>query len=369
MSTIKAKYFKHDCNARNDDKLTALRIEHGPAGYGVYFMILERLREEENYQGQMTDRYIRALAYDFHAEASLIRTVIQDFGLFEVDEQAGTFHSPRFDEEMQFMENLSKTRREAINQRWAGRNDEKTAETNTATGGQQEQKNTNEKKSDTNESQNEYKSNDFVSLFNPPPTTPLNKIKYNNNDLTEGNKKGDENEGKPNTNESQNEYNCMDPQKPRPFTMPDETPEAQNLRDRLKAVDWPESWVDEFMRLADYGRDNDAPAIKYLALYEHDRMEYAPTDNTPTNIMTWLRAKERRREIQPLENHTILVLRRLKPLNVADSVKIMMLQWIETSPGKKERQARTETLNTAITDIGKGKINNPDAFLISRTKR
>lgn len=365
MSTIKAKYFKHDCNARNDDKLTALRIEHGPAGYGVYFMILERLREEENYQGQMTDRYIRALAYDFHAEASLIRTVIQDFGLFEVDEQAGTFHSPRFDEEMQFMENLSRTRQEAAARRW-NETAEKEGETNKVTEGQQEPKNANAQKNDANAYENGCKSSDFASLFTPPPTTPLNKIKYNNNDLTEGNKKAENDEMQMHT---KNDANASAIQKPRPFIMPDETPEAQNLRDRLKAVDWPESWVDEFMRLADYGRDNDAPAIKYLALYEHDRMEYAPTDNTPTNIMTWLRAKERRREIQPLENHTILVLRRLKPLNVADSVKIMMLQWIETSPGKKERQARTETLNTAITDIGKGKINNPEAFLVSQTKK
>ena len=50
----KTKYFRHDSNARNDDKLTALRIEQGPAGYGVYFMILERLREEDNYSGQLT---------------------------------------------------------------------------------------------------------------------------------------------------------------------------------------------------------------------------------------------------------------------------------------------------------------------------
>jgi len=364
----KTKYFRHDSNARNDDKLTALRIEQGPAGYGVYFMILERLREEDNYSGQLTERYIRALAYDFHAEASLIRTVIQDFGLFEVDEQAGTFHSPRFDVEMQYMENLSRTRQEAAARRWnetAEKTAAKEGEPNKAKEGQQKTENANAQKNDANAYENGCKSSDFASLFNSPPTPP-SITEHNRMNMTEGNIKAENDEMQMHT---KNDANASTTGKPRPFTMPDETPEAQNLRDRLKAVDWPESWVDEFMRLADYGRDSDAPAIKYLALYEHDRMEYAPTDNTPTNIMTWLRAKERRREIQPLENHTILVLRRLKPLNVADSVKIMMLQWIETSPGKKERQARTETLNTAITDIGKGKINNPEAFLVSQTKK
>lgn len=42
-------YFSHDGNARNDAKLLKVRMKHGAAGYGVYFMILERLREEDVY--------------------------------------------------------------------------------------------------------------------------------------------------------------------------------------------------------------------------------------------------------------------------------------------------------------------------------
>ena len=42
-------YFPHDSNARNSDKLIPVRMKYGAEGYGIYFMILERLREEKNY--------------------------------------------------------------------------------------------------------------------------------------------------------------------------------------------------------------------------------------------------------------------------------------------------------------------------------
>ena len=34
-------YFSHDSNARNDERILLLRMKHGAAGYGVYFMLLE----------------------------------------------------------------------------------------------------------------------------------------------------------------------------------------------------------------------------------------------------------------------------------------------------------------------------------------
>lgn len=57
-------YFSHDANARNSDKLLAVRIKHGAEGYGIYFMILERLREESDYTSSTN--------YDVMAYLSLI---------------------------------------------------------------------------------------------------------------------------------------------------------------------------------------------------------------------------------------------------------------------------------------------------------
>ena len=42
-------YFSHDYNARNDEKMIAVRMKHGAEGYGIFFMILEKMRESENY--------------------------------------------------------------------------------------------------------------------------------------------------------------------------------------------------------------------------------------------------------------------------------------------------------------------------------
>ena len=43
-------YFSHDSNARNSDKLMKVRMKLGAEGYGIFFMLIERLREEEGYK-------------------------------------------------------------------------------------------------------------------------------------------------------------------------------------------------------------------------------------------------------------------------------------------------------------------------------
>ena len=44
-----AYYFPHDSNARQDVKILKLRIKHGWAGYGLYWGIIEALRDQDNY--------------------------------------------------------------------------------------------------------------------------------------------------------------------------------------------------------------------------------------------------------------------------------------------------------------------------------
>ena len=45
----KTSYFSHDSNARNDEKILAVRMRLGAEGYGIYFMLIERLRDESDY--------------------------------------------------------------------------------------------------------------------------------------------------------------------------------------------------------------------------------------------------------------------------------------------------------------------------------
>ena len=42
-------YFPHDSDARSDDKIIALRIKHKWEGYGLYWALIEKLRESKNY--------------------------------------------------------------------------------------------------------------------------------------------------------------------------------------------------------------------------------------------------------------------------------------------------------------------------------
>lgn len=111
MSRQKAtNYFSHDSNARNDEKLLNLRMHKGAAGYGVYFMLLERLREDANY---MSVRDYNILAFDLRVDAALVKSVVEDFGLFVFTEGGKYFYSDSFNRRMGAKDAVGKVRSEA----------------------------------------------------------------------------------------------------------------------------------------------------------------------------------------------------------------------------------------------------------------
>ncbi len=101
-------YFSHDSNSRNDEKLLAVRMRLGAEGYGVYFMILERLREEVDY---MSVKDYNLIAFDLRVSSSVIKSVIEDFGLFEFNGEK--FYSTSFLKRMQKKDEVSKKRAES----------------------------------------------------------------------------------------------------------------------------------------------------------------------------------------------------------------------------------------------------------------
>lgn len=115
---MSASYFSHDSNARNSKKLLRLRQRHGAAGYGVYFMILERLRDEEGYR---SDADYDMIAFDLHVEPELIRSVVEDFSLFELSEDGTTFHSCGFDERMEIKDQKSTAGKKGAEARWGNK--------------------------------------------------------------------------------------------------------------------------------------------------------------------------------------------------------------------------------------------------------
>ena len=123
----KQSYFSHDSNARNSEKLIRLRMRHKAAGYGVFFMILERLREEPNY---MSVKDYNVIAFDLREDASLIKSVVEDFGLFVFTEDGKYFYSESFSRRMGIKDDEKAKRSEAgkkgMARRWA--NAQKSAE-------------------------------------------------------------------------------------------------------------------------------------------------------------------------------------------------------------------------------------------------
>jgi hypothetical protein len=87
-----AFYFPHFCNARHDRKIRRLRKELGTEGYGIYFMLLETLREQQDLMYPLED--LDLLAEEFNVSEAKVRVAICNYGLFEIDEEQ-KFFSPK----------------------------------------------------------------------------------------------------------------------------------------------------------------------------------------------------------------------------------------------------------------------------------
>jgi hypothetical protein len=92
MTTKKdAYYFSHDMNARNDLKIMALRQVHGMEGYGIYWSLIEMLREQKDHVLSLEN--MAFIAYDLRQEKTVIEKVINDYDLFTIED--GNFFSQR----------------------------------------------------------------------------------------------------------------------------------------------------------------------------------------------------------------------------------------------------------------------------------
>lgn len=121
-----AYFFSHDCNARNDPKILALRSVYGAEGYGVYFMLVEILREQVDYKLPLTKYIWSSLAMQMQIEASLVQKIVDDCCTEFTD---GTGHpllvndgqylfSTSLLRRMTKMDEIGEARREAAKKRW-----------------------------------------------------------------------------------------------------------------------------------------------------------------------------------------------------------------------------------------------------------
>ena len=104
-----AYYFSHDSNARNDQRLMKLRMKYGPEGYGVYFMIIEILRDIVNYTLHISD--IESICFDIRSDNDKVLDIIKNYNLFEFE--GDYFYSRSLTRRMEKLDKIKEKRRES----------------------------------------------------------------------------------------------------------------------------------------------------------------------------------------------------------------------------------------------------------------
>lgn len=79
-----AFYFSHDSNARNDLKIVRLRRKYGYEGYGLYWCLIEILRDTAEYKLPITD--LEDIAFDLNVRHELLLSIVNDFKLFNIED-------------------------------------------------------------------------------------------------------------------------------------------------------------------------------------------------------------------------------------------------------------------------------------------
>lgn len=105
-------YFSHDYNARFDEKIKRLLVKHGFLGYGVYWAIVEDLYQNAN--AMRTD--YECIAYELRVNEDCIRSIINDFDLFEIE--GDVFGSLSVQRRLDERAKKSKKARESALYRW-----------------------------------------------------------------------------------------------------------------------------------------------------------------------------------------------------------------------------------------------------------
>ena len=94
----------------------------GAEGYGIFFMLIERLREEEGYKSTID---YDTLAFDLRVDAEKVKQVVEDYDLFKFTEDGKYFYSDSFNERMEMMDlkrkKLAEAGKKGAEKRWGNK--------------------------------------------------------------------------------------------------------------------------------------------------------------------------------------------------------------------------------------------------------
>ena len=105
-----AYYFPHDSNARNDQRLMKVRMKYGMEGCGIYFGIIEILREQAEYTLSFDD--MESISFDLRVDIEKIEDIVSNYNLFVIEGKS-MFYSRSLKRRLECMDDKKKKRQEA----------------------------------------------------------------------------------------------------------------------------------------------------------------------------------------------------------------------------------------------------------------
>lgn len=82
-------WFKHDSNAKDDFKCMLIIEQLGCEGYGIFWILVEILRDQKDYRYPLS--LVGALARKYNTTEAKILTVVREYGLFKLDKHSFFF--------------------------------------------------------------------------------------------------------------------------------------------------------------------------------------------------------------------------------------------------------------------------------------
>lgn len=131
----KEPYFTLDIDLLNDDNVAVMMLEQdGAQALGIYVMLMMYLRTKDNYVSSCQPLVLEELAFSYDIDLEMMKRVLLDYQLFEVDEESLTFHAPYLDKVMIRQDEIRRINAENGKKGGRPRKHPKTSETPASTG-------------------------------------------------------------------------------------------------------------------------------------------------------------------------------------------------------------------------------------------
>lgn len=100
---------KYNCIKNSDSpEVMRARVKHGIAAYGIYVALMQLLEEDEDHK---LSKDYSMIAYEMRVDVSVVQSVVEDFDLFEVEEEY--FYSKELSDTIEHARKVSEARARA----------------------------------------------------------------------------------------------------------------------------------------------------------------------------------------------------------------------------------------------------------------